>query len=403
MPVVFFVDEIKSPFVINDIKKLAAKVDIIYLFSVEVLEGKEALPDNVIVFEEFVNWKSFKPLKIVLVNLFSIIGIYLKECFALKKLLPFKQSIALLASNIYKAECIMNKLNSESKVQITLHSISTFYSFWFYDCIYLAWMRKKGLIEKAITRAHGGDLFEERGSLSGKILFRNFQGKYLDRILSVSKTGTDYLQHKYPKFKNKIETVYLGSPNHENLNPINKGERFVMVSCALVRNIKRIHKIAEMLQFIDFPLTWYHIGNQNLQAKNDPTIPIYIDNVEKLKLKTNIEFVPKGNMSNEEVMKFFSEVPIDLFISLSEAEGVPVSIMEAISFGVPILSTDVGGCKEIVTDETGILVPLETEMEEIARTIKEFKSSHRNTAEYRSKVRLFWENKFNSNNISINI
>ena len=403
MPLAYFVDEIKSPFVINDIKKVAAKVDVIYLFSVDILEGKEALPNNVIVFEEFVYWKSFKPLKIVLVNLFSIIGIYLNECFALKKLLPFKQSIALLASNIYKAECIMDKLNSESKVQRTHQSISTFYSFWFYDCIYLAWMRKKGLIEKAITRAHGGDLFEERGSLSGKILFRNFQGKYLDRILSVSKTGTDYLQHKYPKFNNKIETVYLGSPNHENLNPINNEERFVMVSCALVRNIKRIHKIAEMLQLIDFPLTWYHIGSQNLQAKNDPTIPIYIDNVEKLKLKTNIEFVPKGNMSNEEVMKFFSEVPINLFISLSEAEGVPVSIMEAISFGVPILSTDVGGCKEIVTDETGILVPLETEMEEIARTIKEFKSSQRNTAEYRSKVRLFWENKFNSNNISINI
>jgi glycosyltransferase involved in cell wall biosynthesis len=264
-------------------------------------------------------------------------------------------------------------------------------------------MRKKGWIEKAITRAHGGDLFEERGSLSGKILFRNFQGRYLDRILSVSKTGTDYLQHKYPKFKEKIETVYLGSPNHEHLNPINNGERFVLVSCALVRNIKRIHKIAEMLQLIDFPLTWYHIGSQNLQAKNDPTIPIYIDNVEKLKLKTNIEFVPKGNMSNEEVMKFFSEVPIDLFISLSEAEGVPVSIMEAISFGVPILSTDVGGCKEIVTDETGILVPLETEMEVIAKKITEFKTSHKNTAEFRSNVRLFWENNFNSKNISIKI
>ncbi len=403
MPLAYFVDEIKSPFVINDIKKLAAKVDVIYLFSIDVLEGKEALPGNVIVFEEFVHWKSFKPLKIVLVNLFSIISIYLNECFALKKLLPFKQSIALLASNIYKAECIKDKLNSKFKAPDTHQSISTFYSFWFYDCIYLAWMRKKGWIEKAITRAHGGDLFEERGSLSGKILFRNFQGRYLDRILSVSKTGTDYLQHKYPNFKEKIETVYLGSPNHEHLNPINNGERFVLVSCALVRNIKRIHKIAEMLQLIDFPLTWYHIGSQNLQAKNDPTIPIYIDNVEKLKLKTNIEFVPKGNMSNEEVMKFFSEVPIDLFISLSEAEGVPVSIMEAISFGVPILSTDVGGCKEIVTDETGILVPLETEMEVIAKKITEFKTSHKNTAEFRSNVRLFWENNFNSKNISIKI
>jgi hypothetical protein len=50
MPLAYFVDEIQSPFVINDIKRLASKVDVIYLFSVDVLESKETLPKNVIVF-----------------------------------------------------------------------------------------------------------------------------------------------------------------------------------------------------------------------------------------------------------------------------------------------------------------------------------------------------------------
>lgn len=410
MPLAYFVDEIRTPFVINDIKKIANKVDIIYLFSVDILKGKDALPINVIVFEEFVDWNNYKPLKLVLKNLFPILGIYVSECFAIKKLLPFKKSIALLASNIFKAECAMKKIKFEREKGIKTPHSSTLlpnsysligYSFWFYDCIYLAWLRKKGWIDKAITRTHGGDLFEERGSLSGKILFRHFQGRYLDKILSVSKTGSSYLQNKYPKFKHKIETEYLGSTSHENLNPINKGERFVLVSCAMVRNIKRIHKIAEMLQYIDFPLTWYHIGNENLQAKNDNTIAIYIENIEKLKSKKNIEFIAKGNMNNKEIFQFFRDIPIDLFISLSEAEGIPVSIMEAISFGIPVISTDVGGCKEIVTDETGILIPLETEMKEIAKIIIDFKTSHKNTAEYRSNVRLFWESKFNANNISL--
>jgi len=409
--IVYFVDEIRTSFVLNDIKQFAKKFDVIYLFSVNSLEGKEVLPDNVVVFESFIDWQNFKPLKIVITNLWSILGIYLKECVALKKLLPFKKSIALLASNIFKAECVMGKFtvyglqftdaksmgekNTQHSTLNTQHFI--FYSFWFYDCIYLAWMRKKGWIEKAVTRAHGGDLFEERGSLSGKVLFRNYQFRYLDKVLSVSQTGTSYLQNKYPKYSKKINTSYLGSPHHDYLNPINNGERFVLVSCAKVRNIKRIHKIAEMLQYIDFPLTWYHIGDENLKAKNDPTIAIYKENKEKLKAKSNIQFVAQGNMSNEEILAFYKETPIELFISLSEAEGVPVSMMEAISFGIPILSTDVGGCKEIVTEKTGVLIPLQTEMSEVASIITEFKDSFKNTSKFRSGVRRFWTENFDTN------
>jgi hypothetical protein len=108
----YFVDEIRTPFVINDIKRVASKVDIIYLFSVEKLEGKEALPNNVIVFEEFIDWKNYKPLKILTSNLFTVLSIYFKECIALKTILHFKKSIALLSSNIFKAECVMVKLRS---------------------------------------------------------------------------------------------------------------------------------------------------------------------------------------------------------------------------------------------------------------------------------------------------
>lgn len=406
MPLAYFVDEIRTSFVINDIKRISEKYDTIYLFSVNALEGKEALPENVVVFEEFINWKNFEPLKIVLTNILSILGIYLNECLDLKRLLPFKKSIALLASNIYKAECVMGKLNAECSMlnenPSTLHSpiaigtSSTYYSFWFYDCIYLAWMRKKGWINKAVTRAHGGDLFEERGSLSGKLLFRHFQCRYLDNILSVSQTGIEYLQNKYPKYKHKIQTVYLGSPNHQYLNPINTSERFVLVSCARVRNIKRIHKIAEMLQYVDFPITWYHIGEENLDAKNDPTIPIYIENKKMLQSKPNIQYVAKGNLSNEAIIQFYKETPIDLFMSLSEAEGVPVSMMEAISFGIPVLSTDVGGCREIVTEETGVLIPLQTEMEEIAQIVKLFKNTEKNKHAFRIGVRRFWERHFDA-------
>ena len=40
----------------------------------------------------------------------------------------------------------------------------------------------------------------------------------------------------------------------------------------------------------------------------------------------------------------------DLLILASDSEGLPMSILEAQSFGIPVLCTDVGGCSEIIKD-----------------------------------------------------
>ena len=200
----YFVNEICTSFVINDLRKIAEQYEIVYLFSVDKLQGKEKLPNNVTVFEEFMDWKSFRPIKIFLVNFFSILSAYSVECMMLKKILPPKRSLSLLVSNIYKAESAISKLPKNFE--------GTFYSFWFYDCIFLAWLKKNRTVKKAITRTHGGDLFEERGSLKRKILFRNFQLKHLDYVFSVSEAGTQYLRKKYPSFAHKIKTLFLGSP-----------------------------------------------------------------------------------------------------------------------------------------------------------------------------------------------
>ena len=46
-----------------------------------------------------------------------------------------------------------------------------------------------------------------------------------------------------------------------------------------------------------------------------------------------------------------------MFVNVSESEGIPVSIMEALAAGVPVLATDVGGTSELVGENNGILLP----------------------------------------------
>ncbi len=388
--VFYFVDEIESTFVIHDIRRVAARFDNVYLFSVDPLEGKNNLPVNVTVFEKFIDWKNFNPAGIVLGNLLPILGIYLSECIALGKALPLKASVATIASNIFKAHEILR----HAKQSGLNTQASPFYSFWFYDCIYLAWMKKSGDIQLAVSRAHSGDLYEDHISIRNKLLMRNFQFKYLDGVFPVSDMGTNYLQRKYPGAAGRIKTIYLGSPSPGAMNPFDD-THFTLVSCASFRHHKRIHKIAEMLLHVDFPLTWHHFGDENLD-KDDPKIHEYIQRKEELRSKPNIQFIAHGQTSNENLFDFYRSTPVNLFISLSAAEGIPVSIMEAISFGIPVLSTDVGGCREIANEETGILIPLETEITHIAEIIKTFKTSMKNTPGFRTRVKRFWEKHFDA-------
>lgn len=47
---------------------------------------------------------------------------------------------------------------------------------------------------------------------------------------------------------------------------------------------------------------------------------------------------------------------MDVFILASQSEGLPISIIEALRAGLYIMTTDVGGCREMITPETGEII-----------------------------------------------
>lgn len=259
------------------------------------------------------------------------------------------------------------------------------YSYWFTTAAFAASMLHEKYGVKAVSRAHGTDVYDGRcvyGSMPG-------QGdalKGLDALYVCSENGMRYLQRKYPEAADRIGCAYLGSVDY-GPGPEGGDGPFVLCSCSRLIPLKRVHRIAAALQRIqDVPICWVHMGDGGERAGVEEAVK---------GLPANVQAVLLGDLAHDDVMAYYREHRVDLFVNVSESEGLPVSIMEALSFGIPVLATDVGGTGEIVSEGAGELMPRDFEPEELARRIESY--VRMDPAAYREKrraARQRWEAHF---------
>ena len=87
----------------------------------------------------------------------------------------------------------------------------------------------------------------------------------------------------------------------------------------------------------------------------------------------NVTYVFKGNVDNAALLEDYITENYYLFVNVSSSEGIPVSIMEASSVGIPCLATDVGGTGEIISDGVnGLLLRADVSDRELADRITWF-------------------------------
>lgn len=86
----------------------------------------------------------------------------------------------------------------------------------------------------------------------------------------------------------------------------------------------------------------------------------------------------------------------DSLLMFSRYENLPCVILEALCCGLPIISTDVGGIREVINDENGILIPSENE-EELLKAM-DYMITNMNQFN-REKIALDAQNKFNYNTV----
>jgi glycosyltransferase involved in cell wall biosynthesis len=235
------------------------------------------------------------------------------------------------------------------------------YSYWQSPGALAAVMLKKQHGFHTVCRAHGGDVYAERHNpaylpLQSEVI------KGLEKLYIISEDGKNYLSTKYPDIKNKLEVRRLGTKNPGRTGKQSDDDTLRIISCSYVVPVKRLELLIDALKLCQHKIEWTHIGDG----------PLFESIKSKAKeLPSHITARFLGNKKNNEIFDYYATNVVDLFINVSSTEGIPVSIMEVFSFGIPAIATDVGGTRELVNSSTGRLVNKNIDSKQLALVIDE--------------------------------
>jgi glycosyltransferase involved in cell wall biosynthesis len=239
------------------------------------------------------------------------------------------------------------------------------YSYWL-DSTALATIFSRDRSRRVIriSRAHGGDLYEYRHP-DHYLSFRPVLINNLDAIFTISDNGNQYLRERADgNIGEKIKTSRLGVKS-QTKTPAKLAPPYTIVSCSFLLPVKRIDLLIRSLALSNLQIRWIHIGDGPLINELKALAEQLLGNT------TNIRWAIKGRMSNQELLNFYRTEVVHLFINCSESEGIPVTIMEAQSYGIPVIAPAVGGVPEIVSSENGRLIEKDSPAPLIERVIKD--------------------------------
>lgn len=336
---------------INYVSKSDIKITIIPLSK---RKHKRDTPDNISICDKLASRSLWQNIYSFLIMIFS------KNFWKLpfdknkpKSFTEFMQAFKyLFGANLTKQFLLNNKDVFKEK--------GVFYSYWFnHTPLGIVLAKKSDLFFSdfnIITRAHGYDVYEKQVGVY--FPYREYTLKNINAVYVVSQKGCNFMKKKYSQFKDKIYVSNLGV---HSINT-NKAKELTIepsilnfISCSSIIPVKRVDLIFSCIseyakKYPDKTIFWTHIGEGSDFSE-------LVSKVNKFKSQNlHVNFL--GTINNQEVRELYSKNHFDIFINLSTSEGIPVSIMEAISAGIPVIATSVGGNEEIVNTNTGCLVPM---------------------------------------------
>ena len=185
-----------------------------------------------------------------------------------------------------------------------------------------------------------------------------FQSESASKCRTISKIiANDLSNFIGPSLSKKVKTVHLGVDIQgyiKEKSDIN--DPLIIATPAELKEHKgHIYAIETAKKLIDMGVNnfkWFFYGS-------GPLLNELEEQVKKLNLSKHCYF--PGNIDHQALLNKYKLHEVDIVISSSISipdvfEGIPVSLMEAMSYGIPVIATDSGGTKELVDGQSGILV-----------------------------------------------
>lgn len=215
-----------------------------------------------------------------------------------------------------------------------------------------------------VTRVHRYELYEDAFSPP----FQPWTAVYarLDRVIAVSQHGADHLLARGVP-AHRVTLARLGVPAAlTRARPSEDGVRRV-VSCSTLTPVKRVPFTAQVMVALAkaHPTQrweWVHFGGGPEQPAVEAVLAMAPPN-----LQTRLA----GRVDHAEVLDHYGRQPVDLFLLLSESEGLPVAIQEALAAGIPVVACDAGGVFEALADghHNEGLLPVDVGVEDAIRVL----------------------------------
>ena len=220
--------------------------------------------------------------------------------------------------------------------------------------------------ERAYSKAKISESFDEFQvknygfSISLQKKVRSFSIKKSDIVVTPSQHLKNFILNL--GFKNKIEIINNGVfIPEENTNIFTNDQINITIVSRLVSH-KNIEKIIRAISDLNDPLIYLNIIGDGPELNQLQKISLESNN------KDNIIF--HGKLNRDDINHIF--LKSDIYIQASNYEGLPHSLLEAMSYGIPVLCTPVGECKEILGNEDrGYILDLPVSKNNIKSKISE--------------------------------
>ena len=220
--------------------------------------------------------------------------------------------------------------------------------------------------ERAYSKAKISESFDEFQvknygfSISLQKKVRSFSIKKSDIVVTPSQHLKNFILNL--GFKNKIEIINNGVfIPEENTNIFTNDQINITIVSRLVSH-KNIEKIIRAISDLNNPLIYLNIIGDGPELNQLQKISLESNN------KDNIIF--HGKLNRDDINHIF--LKSDIYIQASNYEGLPHSLLEAMSYGIPVLCTPVGECKEILGNEDrGYILDLPVSKNNIKSKISE--------------------------------